>query len=253
MNSSDFCLFFEKLLAKPPLWLERVGCGSAFLAALTLLSQQLILRFSLDLSQFSFTSEPKSKPFYVLFQCLFITSVLLCNVCFHVLFYVWEFVNSDLSLLSAPLSLRCADSLTLPTGFCSAKLQSVGQHWSASVRGLPLARQLGLPKQQLQLHARRSRGTRGTSVAGDKRTKPQRTRGCLHSETMTEDFGRGQNSCFVKPAFFFFVFVSFSLNLLLWHYVNLMWNWIKKFSLFSMYSLKWLFYRIVAITKVNPH
>lgn len=60
---------------------------------------------------------------------------------------VYECAFSDLLLLSAPLFLHCADSLP-PTGFGSAKLQSVGQHWSATVWGLPRARQLGLSRQQ---------------------------------------------------------------------------------------------------------
>ncbi|KAM7416139.1 hypothetical protein PAMA_018286 [Pampus argenteus] len=49
-------------------------------------------------------------------MCAFTCSCMSMNV-----------LNSDVPLSSAPLFLCCADSLP-PTGFCSAKLQSVGQH-----------------------------------------------------------------------------------------------------------------------------
>ena len=117
-------------------------------------------------------------------QCFCITSMLLSYVCPHVLLYVYECAYSDLLLLSAPLFLCCADSLP-PTGFRSTKLQSVGQHRSAAVRGLPPPRQLGLPGQQLQLYPGGPRGRGGTSFTGDKPpTPPQRTRDVLYRETV---------------------------------------------------------------------
>ncbi len=97
---------------------------------------------------------------------------------------VYECAYSDLPLSSAPLFLCCADSLP-PTGFRSAKLQSVGQHWSAAVWGLPPTRQLGLPGQQLQLDTGWPRGRGGTSFTGDKPpTQPQRARDVLYRETL---------------------------------------------------------------------
>lgn len=110
-------------------------------------------------------------PFYR--TCAFMCSCMCMNV-----------LNSDLPLSSAPLFLCCADSLP-PNGFRSAKLQSVGQHWSAPVWGLPAARQLGLPRQQLQLHPRGARGRGRASLTGDKpSTPPQWARDRLHRETM---------------------------------------------------------------------
>lgn len=97
---------------------------------------------------------------------------------------MYEWAYSDLSLLSAPLFLCCADSLP-PTGFRSTKLQSVGQHWSATVWGLPPTRQLGLPGQQLQLYPGWEGGRGGTSFTGDEPpTPPQRTRDFLYRETV---------------------------------------------------------------------
>lgn len=95
-----------------------------------------------------------------------------------------ECAYSDLPLSSAPLFLCCADSLP-PTGFRSAKLQSVGQHRSATVRGLPPARQLRLARQQRQLYPGRPRGCGGTSFSGgEPPAPPQRTRDFLSRETV---------------------------------------------------------------------
>lgn len=129
------------------------------------------------------------------FQCFCITSMLLSYVCPYVLLYVYECACSDLPLSSAPLFLCCADSLP-PSGFRSAKLQSVGQHWSAAVWGLPPARQLGLPGQQLQLYPGWTRGRGGTSFTGDEPpTPPQRTRGILDRETVRRKVDADWNTC----------------------------------------------------------
>lgn len=109
---------------------------------------------------------------------------------------VYGCAYSDPSLSSAPLFLCCADSLP-PTGFRSTKLQSVGQHWSAIVWGLPPTRQLGLPRQQLQLKPGWPGGCGGTSYTGGKPPTPrQRTWDNLYRETMRSKVDIDSNTCF---------------------------------------------------------
>lgn len=203
--SSLSCFLWESIkVSLSPVWsMLGVGLPSSLHSLCFLLHQQLIAPFcrtwdeqvislSLWLLHLAISS---CFMHWSSFRCFCITSMLLSYVCPHVLLCVYECACSDLPLLSAPLFLCCADSLP-PTGFRSTKLQSVGEHWSAPVWGLPPTRQLGLPGQQLQLYPGWPRGRGGTSFTGDKPpAPPQRTWDLLYRETMRRTVDTNWNNC----------------------------------------------------------
>lgn len=82
----------------------------------------------------------------------------------HLLLCVWMCLFWPVALVCSPVSLSLCAALILCLLLVMAptKLQSMGQHWSAPVRGLPAMGQPGLPWQHLQLHTGWAGQWRGT-------------------------------------------------------------------------------------------
>lgn len=135
---------------------------------------------------------------FVLVFLLYLYIYVLSCMCMNVLI-----VSGRICLL---LFLCCADSMP-PIGFCSGKLQSVGQYRPALMWGLPAARQLGLPRHQLRVCPGQQRGHRWTSLTGDNPSAPPEwTWGYLHWETMKH--GRKSRYCLANKRLLTFVYSS---------------------------------------------
>lgn len=133
-----------------------------------------------------------------------------CITSVAVLFYHTHALTCSCTCMNA-LILTCCSRLLLsflavlilclplgPPPHPPAKLQSVGQHWPALVRGLPPPRQLGLPRQQLQLHPGGARGRGRSSCTRDQPSAPpQRTQHHLWRKAMRSTCGSSSGSSLV--------------------------------------------------------
>lgn len=135
--------------------------------------------------------------FNVLIQPPMLLHNLRASVWLYMLLCVWMCLFWPVALVCSPVSISvcCTDSLP-PTGYGSTKLQSMGQHWSAPVRSIPPTGQLGLPRQQLQLHPGWPWRWGGTYCTGNKPpTSPQWAWDVFHRETLRQRLWRLFSIC----------------------------------------------------------